>query len=148
MRTRCGWSGQDLPFGGGSGDYESEDGETARQDDAPDRQWETLMRKCAELFRAAFGEACLYGRYALNSFIIFVPGREPFEVAKKAERLFRLLRQGFKNGESLAAQAVLSGEAEPCSATDSAKADSDDVLHAAFGIAPHPFLAFRQADGL
>jgi tetratricopeptide (TPR) repeat protein len=84
--------------------------------------WEERMAACAELYRSAFDSLernCLYGRHALNSFIIFVPGAAAELLLNQAEKL---------SAQSLA--------------------DKNIALQSALGIAPHPFLDFHKGDAL
>jgi Flp pilus assembly protein TadD len=78
------------------------------------------MAACAELFRSELGERCLYGRYGLNSFIIFVPGVD------------------------MAALPGLVKQAESLSAKNFE--DKSIALQSALGIARHPFLDFHKGD--
>ena len=54
------------------------------------RSWEESMARCANRFREAFGPAALYGRYGLNSFVVFVPQPDlPEELASRLAELSR-----------------------------------------------------------
>lgn len=104
-------------------------GESPESTGSIDKQWEALLGRCAERFRETFGPDCLYGRYALNSFVVLVPGGDTAALAEKAARL----------GRELALDSHLSiktGEGKT----------GETGLQSAFGIAPHPFLDFRKAD--
>jgi tetratricopeptide (TPR) repeat protein len=84
--------------------------------------WEERMAACAALYRSTLDSLdrnCLYGRYGLNSFIIFVPG---------------------------IAVDLLLGQAKKLSARSFA--DKNIALQSALGIAPHPFLDFHKGDAL
>jgi tetratricopeptide (TPR) repeat protein/GGDEF domain-containing protein len=84
--------------------------------------WEEQISACADLYRStldALAGNCLYGRYGLNSFIIFIPGTA-------AELLF-------EQAKILSARSL---------------ADTRIALQSALGIAPHPFLDFHKGDAL
>lgn len=104
------------PGGLGSGAF-APDGDLPHYDR---RSWEESLAGCAARFREIFGPEALYGRYGLNSFVVFVP--EPAGSAGSAELAARL-------GE-------LSREF------------SGKGLHSAIGIAPYPFLDFHKSETL
>ncbi|MDR2893646.1 MAG: tetratricopeptide repeat protein [Deltaproteobacteria bacterium] len=94
-------------------------------------RWDKLMAACAEEFRHAFGPDCLYGRYAMNSFIVFVP--DGFS-EKFAGKLPKALPNALPDQLRLKAE-------ELCGRL------KNNQLACAVGIAPHPFLDFSRADG-
>ncbi|MDR1243192.1 MAG: tetratricopeptide repeat protein [Deltaproteobacteria bacterium] len=84
--------------------------------------WEEQISACADLYRStldALSGNCLYGRYGLNSFIIFIPGTTAAVL--------------FEQAKALSARSL---------------ADTRIALQSALGIAPHPFLDFRKGDAL
>ncbi|MDR1126064.1 MAG: tetratricopeptide repeat protein [Deltaproteobacteria bacterium] len=93
------------------------------------RTWEDSLAACAARFRVLCGPSALYGRYGLNSFVVFVP-----ETAGQNERF----AQDEQSGQPrLAAKlAELSREF------------SGRGLHCAIGIAPYPFLDFHKSETL